>query len=116
MNYLIECPVCHTRYTILLSLLKISDGQLRCHSCQQVFDGYAALRLAEEQSISDTLPEPVHDLGHVLRQPYGDQCAVTVIQHLLHDKHTTGNHDTDLYDYLNDLEREQPLFRDNPFI
>ena len=51
MSQTTRCPACQTRFKVVADQLRISDGWVRCGSCQQVFD--ASL------SLQPTTPEPM---------------------------------------------------------
>ncbi len=44
MSYITRCPACGTAFRVVPDQLKISEGWVRCGSCQEVFDAGASLQ------------------------------------------------------------------------
>lgn len=53
MSLLTRCPRCRTLYRVTPAQLQTRDGKVRCGRCMNVFDGFQALQLEQENAASE---------------------------------------------------------------
>ena len=61
-----RCPFCHALYRVSRKQLRAADGQVRCSSCNSVFDGKAFLEGEVDNSVPAVPPPPRESLQEVV--------------------------------------------------